>query len=142
ELADRVAVMFQGRVVEEAPARALFADPQHEYTRALLAAVPALPTRSGPSGSGRQQVTTAEAQHDGGAPLVQARDLHVVYPGRLGRPGFHAVAGVSFQIAPGEVLGLVGEAGSGKTTIGRAIAGLTRATGGSVQALGHAIGAC
>src|SRR5699024_12611341 len=44
DLADRVAVMYQGRVVEAAPARALLADPPHEYTRALLAAVPALPT--------------------------------------------------------------------------------------------------
>ena len=130
DLADRVAVMYQGRVVEEAPARELFASPKHEYTRALLAAVPAL-------GSSGARGPAAQAQHDGAAPVVQASGLDVVYPGRLGRPGFHAVKNASLAIAPGEVLGLVGESGSGKTTIGRAIAGLTRATGGSLEVLGH-----
>ena len=133
DLADRVAVMYQGRVVEEATARDLFAAPEHEYTRALLGAVPVL----GAGGPAQPSAAEADQTGDGAAPLVRASGLEVVYPGRLGRPGFHAVKNASFAIAPGEVLGLVGESGSGKTTIGRAIAGLTPATGGSLQVLGH-----
>jgi peptide/nickel transport system ATP-binding protein len=68
---------------------------------------------------------------------VSARGLEIEYPGRLGRGGFRAVNGVDFQIGEREVLGLVGESGSGKTTIGRAIAGLTKVTGGSLTVLGH-----
>jgi len=131
DLADRVAVMYRGKVVEQAPARELFADPQHEYTRALLGAVPRLGAHAAASVPGP---STAAAPGD---PVVRARDLEIVYPGRFRQPGFRAVDRVSLEIAPGEVLGLVGESGSGKTTIGRAIAGLTRATGGSLEVLGH-----
>jgi peptide/nickel transport system ATP-binding protein len=132
DLADRVAVMYQGKLVEEADATSLFENPQHEYTKRLLAAVPYLG-----AGTARTQERAAERQLAGGDPLVVAKDLVIEYPGRLGRGGFRAVDGVSFQIGAREVLGLVGESGSGKTTIGRAIGGLTRITGGSLEVLGQ-----
>jgi peptide/nickel transport system ATP-binding protein len=127
DLADRVAVMLAGEVVETATARDLFASPQHEYTRRLLDAVP--------------RVTIADrplpASADPSAePVVEARGLVIEYPGRLGSPTFRAVHEVDFDIRPGEVLGLVGESGSGKTTIGRAIAGLAPVAGGSLRVLG------
>ncbi|MHB1065310.1 MAG: dipeptide ABC transporter ATP-binding protein [Georgenia sp.] len=170
DLADRVAVMYRGKVVEEADARTLFAAPQHEYTRALLDAVPRLGTlaaepaasattavpvadgagsavgdqpathaaaTAGPEGPGPDATRASAVVEARAAAVVEARALEVVYPGRLGRGGFRAVDRVSLFIDPGEVLGLVGESGSGKTTIGRAIAGLTRATGGSLRVLGH-----
>ncbi|WP_349897901.1 ABC transporter ATP-binding protein [Parafrigoribacterium soli] len=132
DLADRVAVMYHGKVVEEADADSLFTAPQHEYTKALLAAVPYLG-----AGTARTQERAAERALTASEPLVVARDLVIEYPGRLGRGGFRAVNGVNFEIGAREVLGLVGESGSGKTTIGRAIAGLTRVTGGSLTVLGH-----
>jgi len=126
DLADRVAVMLDGEVVETATARDLFAAPQHEYTRKLLDAVPRLQIadRALPAGA-------AEAE-----PVVEAKGLVIEYPGRLGSPTFRAVHAIDFAIRPGEVLGLVGESGSGKTTIGRAIAGLTPVAGGSLRVLG------
>ncbi|GAA1645880.1 dipeptide ABC transporter ATP-binding protein [Georgenia ruanii] len=156
DLADRVAVMYQGELVEVAGVRELFAAPRHEYTRRLLAAVPRLGGGADPAPRDRTAAPAARHRQDddaaghleprpdaagaaGGAgpAVVEARDLEIVYPGRLGQSGFRAVHRVSLAIAPGEVLGLVGESGSGKTTIGRAIAGLTRATGGSLRVLGH-----
>jgi peptide/nickel transport system ATP-binding protein len=133
DLADRVAVMYQGKVVEEADATSLFENPQHEYTKRLLAAVPYL-------GSGTVQTRERAMERALAAsepPLVVATDLRIEFPGRFGRPGFRAVNGVSFEINAREVLGLVGESGSGKTTIGRAIGGLTRITGGSLTVLGQ-----
>lgn len=128
DLADRVAVMYQGEVVEQADVRTLFASPEAEYTKRLLAAVPRL-----------EAATTSDRRalvDESVAPVVRARGLEIEYPGRLGSPAFRAVKGVDLTIRPGEVLGLVGESGSGKTTIGRAIAGLTRVTGGSLEVLG------
>uniref|UniRef100_A0AAU3HPI5 ABC transporter ATP-binding protein n=1 Tax=Streptomyces sp. NBC_01393 TaxID=2903851 RepID=A0AAU3HPI5_9ACTN len=129
DLADRVAVMRKGRVVEEASARTLFAAPGHTYTRELLAAVPDF-------GAGARAPAAARV----GPPAVRAAGLVVDHPGRPGQRGFRAVDGVSFEIGPGQVLGLVGESGSGKTTIGRAVAGLTGVTAGELDVLGEPLG--
>jgi peptide/nickel transport system ATP-binding protein len=130
DLADRVVVMYQGDVVEEAPARNLFAEPRQDYTRALLAAVPHLGRNSASGG-------LSSRAHQEEEILVEANNLSIEYPGRLGTPAFKAVDRVSFTLSRGEVFGLVGESGSGKTTIGRAIAGLNRTTGGSLKVLGY-----
>ncbi|GAA4189718.1 ABC transporter ATP-binding protein [Microbacterium oryzae] len=124
DLADRVAVMYRGELVESAPVGELFSSPRHEYTQSLLAAVPRLEIAD------RAFTGATDAE-----PLVRAQGLEIEYAGRLGRKAFRAVNGVDFEIRPGEVLGLVGESGSGKTTIGRAIAGLAPVTGGSLRVL-------
>ncbi|MGU3500562.1 dipeptide ABC transporter ATP-binding protein [Mycobacterium sp. C31M] len=121
-IADRVVVMRRGEFVEEAPVEELFAQPRHDYTRALLAAVPRLPDTAG---TGPDEPATP--------PLLQFDDVSVVYPARRGNPEFTALDHVSFRLGTGEVLGLVGESGSGKTTIGRVALGLGTPTGGTVR---------
>ncbi|WP_313820752.1 ABC transporter ATP-binding protein [Citricoccus sp.] len=130
DLADRVVVMYHGEIVEQAPVSQLFADPREAYTRALLDAVPHLGRNSASAGD-------TERRHREATPVVTARGLEIEFAGRMGQQPFRAVKGVDFDIHAGEVYGLVGESGSGKTTIGRAIAGLTRATGGSLTVFGH-----
>ncbi|WP_243075914.1 ABC transporter ATP-binding protein [Microbacterium sp. SS28] len=132
DLADRVIVMYRGDIVEQAPVHELFANPQQEYTKQLLAAVPHV----GRGKSSTQNPATPAPTEPPAGSLVVAQKVQIGYPGRFGAAGVIAVKGVDFWIGPGEVLGLVGESGSGKTTIGRAMVGLTEVLGGSLEVLG------
>ena len=133
DLADTVAVMHDGVIVERNTAQELFDNPQDPYTRTLLAAVPRI---GAASASGRMSETD-RAELAGHEVIVEARGLEVTYPGRLGTKPFRAVRGIDFTIRAGEVFGLVGESGSGKTTTGRAIVGLEETTGGSLTVFGY-----
>ncbi|WP_353112548.1 ABC transporter ATP-binding protein [Microbacterium sp.] len=140
DLADRVIVMYQGDIVEEAPVAELFANPREEYTRKLLDAVPHVGQGKSalPQGGAPSPALGDRAVHE--APegsLIVARSAEIGYPGRFGRGAVVAVKGVDFHVGPGEVVGLVGESGSGKTTIGRAVVGLTSVLGGSLTVLGQ-----
>jgi len=135
-LADRLLVMQQGECREAGSPEEIFYAPRERYTRALLAAVPRL-DRAGPP--------PAPSRHPGAAPLLQARGLRVGYPvaaGRFwgGRRFLQAVGEVSFELAPGEVLGVVGESGCGKSTLGRAVLQLVPVSAGSVSFLGRDLG--
>ncbi|MER9299577.1 ABC transporter ATP-binding protein [Mesorhizobium sp. M0621] len=127
EMADRVIIMRHGRMVEEGKTADIFARPQADYTRELLAAVP----RIG-SGVGRQKSKDAETATP--ANVADVQDLHVRFDlhggffGQITRR-VHAVEGVSFSIAPNETLALVGESGCGKSTTAKALAGLVPYSG-------------
>ena len=155
DVADAVAVMRHGRIIERGDVRTIFDSPSHDYTRQLLAAVPRLNSLRGGAGSGADtgadvsgaglakvaavNSDDAASEGDGVAsrvgdsaqPLVHIENLDVVY--RNGCRQVHAVRGVSFDIARGQVLGLVGESGSGKSTIAGTLTGLVPIHSGSVQ---------
>ncbi|CAL8976190.1 Glutathione import ATP-binding protein GsiA [Tessaracoccus sp. O5.2] len=128
DMADNVAVMFKGTIVERGPVEQVLLQPQHPYTKRLLAAVPRLGEGHGQFGVAPNPVEpTAEAALD-------VRDLVVEYH-RAGKKPFRAVDGVSFDVRRGEIVGLVGESGSGKSTIGRALLGLIPSKSGEVRVL-------
>ena len=125
DIADRVAVMQHGEVVEVGPADQVLNTPAHPYTRQLIDAVPRLRSFDRIIG------------HDGEPALLHVKNLTKVFPsrGRLFRKGRSVVAvdQVSFSIRQGETLGLVGESGSGKSTTGRCIARLLDADEGEIR---------
>ncbi|BDA64451.1 dipeptide ABC transporter ATP-binding protein [Actinomyces capricornis] len=149
DIADEVAVMRAGHIVERGPVAQIFSRPQHPYTRQLLAAVPRLDSlrqedpfeaaacarSAAPAGPGAVQGTESAGGGAGSQePVVAIRDLEVVYGGA--RRPVRAVQGVSLSIAPGEVLGMVGESGSGKSTIAGTLTGLVPISSGSVRVCG------
>lgn len=166
ELADRVLVMYNGKVVEEGPVYDIFSNPQHAYTKGLLACRPPLEKRLNflPTVSNFMHVdhinvrenslsiqeiieTLEEKQEDrqerlgklyDQKPILKVEGLKTWFPikkGLLGRTREYvkAVDDVSFEVYPGETLGLVGESGCGKTTLGRSILRLIEPMAGKVS---------
>lgn len=161
EIADMVVVMYAGKIVEAGSLEQIFTQPQHPYTQGLLACRPQperrlryLPTIADfmqtEEGEGQSRTTEAapgveisdtdlerrlrDLQQR--SPLLAVQDLQVFFPvrGVFGQTARYvpAVNGVSFAVYPGETLGLVGESGCGKTTLGRTLIGLVKSTGGQI----------
>jgi peptide/nickel transport system ATP-binding protein len=171
DLADRIAVMRRGLIVETGTADQIFHNPQHPYTQALLAAVPHL----GQGGAGSEAevdvtaalaaathaelesvdheelarrerenaaaLAAAGAARPSGEPVLELTDVAIEYPKQGRVPAFRAVEGANLTIYPGQVVGLVGESGSGKTTIGRAAVGLLPVAAGKMHVVGQDISA-
>lgn len=160
EIADRVAIMYKGEIVEQNTAFNIFNNPQNSYTKALIACRPAqhpknesLPTVSdfmgiegrtdNPEDQGRKVVENKRHEvsndhtQERNDSIVRVENLVVKFAGKLnlfGKPKsyFTAVDDVSFEIFKGETLGLVGESGCGKTTLGRALLCLIEPTSGKI----------
>ena len=156
EIADRVTIMQNGAVVESGSTREVLTAPKAPYARTLIAAVPPIDTRLErlPVPSEETQVTLdaratvrrKSAKSETGSRdevVLSVRDLAVEYGGRglLRKTSvFKAVKGVSFDVRRGEIFGLVGESGCGKTTVANTIAGLVTQSAGSIDFQGTALG--
>ena len=128
QVADRVAVMNKGKLVETASTRQFFSRPQHPYSKQLLDSLP-----DASKNIERDTGVALSAQE----PMLRVSGLTVHFPvqkGLFGRPAgyLRAVDGVSLELAQGRTLAVVGESGSGKTTLGKGILQLLKPAGGAV----------
>jgi peptide/nickel transport system ATP-binding protein len=167
EIADRVIVMYRGKIVEQGSVLEIFENPQHPYTKGLLACRPPLGKRLHKLPVIADFMDTAEdgkliekeasiqqlidsvtispqetkdrmAELETRTPILEVRDLNTWFPSKkniFGKPLEYvkAVNNVSFDVYPGETLGLVGESGCGKTTLGRTIIRLVEPVSGHIQ---------
>jgi peptide/nickel transport system ATP-binding protein len=129
ERADRIVVMYRGRVVEEGPSKRVLGEPQHAYTKELIAAAPSLASR-------REPLVRRASEVDR-PPLVEVVGLRKEFAIRSAKPGqprtFTAVDQVGFAIRPGTTVSIVGESGSGKSTTASLLLGLDEPTGGEIR---------
>jgi glutathione transport system ATP-binding protein len=161
EVADRVVVMYRGEKVEEGATEKIFAAPSQRYTKALLSAVPRLGSlkdedmprkfplvmmdgTAAPNGEAAAEIAATSRAARAGDALLKVRDLTTRFDVKSGFFGrvhrrVHAVEGVSFDLASGETLALVGESGCGKSTTGRSLLRLVDIAGGSMELEGKDI---
>lgn len=149
DIADKIVVMHKGEIVEQGNAKDILLAPQHAYTKALLACRPAGKTKGirlpvvndflkDENNKSHEQTAIDLQQKNGDNTIaLKAENLCVYYPGKrklLGKNNstFKAVDDVSFEVMKGETLGLVGESGCGKTTLGRSILQLIPVTAGRI----------
>ncbi|GAA1875661.1 ABC transporter ATP-binding protein [Myceligenerans crystallogenes] len=143
ERAEHLVVMYKGKVVESGPALQILKDPQHEYTKRLVASAPSLASRRIQSAheagiEAEELIAGQEVKVDKAAPqdVVVAKNLTKVFRIRGSRPGTHtdftAVDGIDFVLPRGKTLALVGESGSGKSTAANMVLGLLEPTSGTV----------
>jgi peptide/nickel transport system ATP-binding protein len=116
--AERAVVLEKGRTVEQGPAARVLAEPSDPYTQRLVGSLPQRTPRQGPAPKGD---------------LLSVKDLKVQYRRRGETSDFHALAGVSLDVAPSEMVAVVGGSGCGKTTLGRAVLGLNPAARGEIR---------
>ncbi|MGV1792987.1 dipeptide ABC transporter ATP-binding protein [Rhizobium sp. A37_96] len=157
EIADRVTIMQNGRVVESGPTREVLTAPKAPYARTLIAAVPPIDVRLDrlpvPSEETKVTLEAREAVRRKSVEIraaatddvvLNVRNICVEYGKRSLLPGrkasvFKAVKDVSFDVRRGEIFGLVGESGCGKTTVANTIAGLVTQTSGSIDFQGTSL---
>jgi len=143
QMADRVVVMFRGNKVEEGPVDQIFENPKHDYTKALLAAVPKLGEMRGKSAPEPMKLLGVEGQNIAPIPgtderLLTVKGLTTRFPVKGGFfrrtiANVHAVEDVSFTLNKGQTLSLVGESGCGKSTAGRSILRLVEPNAGEID---------
>ena len=147
QVADHVAVMKHGKIVEQSSNEVFFSNPKHDYSWELFSALPAMEKRGKPLLASTKFEKTLD-QSDSENDTLRVSDLKVHFPIKKGlfkrTVGYvKAVDGVSIEIPPGKTVALVGESGSGKTTVGKGILRLVQPTSGEVTYLGlpiHEIG--
>ena len=128
---DRVAVLHDGRIVEDRPVRAFFAEPHHDYSRAVLA----LQRKGAEHRIGSVSVGATQSSK----PLIDIVGLSKSFPIRGSNKLIQAVQNVDLTIGQGETVGLVGESGSGKTTVGRCLLRLEEPSTGEIRFRGQPI---
>ena len=136
----RIAVMYDGQIVEEGPSAEVMGSPKHEHTRALAAAFPTVGdpvSRFAPATSTPLPPEPA-GRVPGGEPLLAAENLRVSFRDRTGKR-IDAVAGVDLAVSRDEIVALVGQSGSGKTTLARTLLGLQKPDSGVVRYAGNPV---
>ena len=151
-ISDRIAVIYKGEIVETNTSENIFFHPQHIYTKSLIASRPPLDfkpkrlltisdfmnnTSKLEDTAVRREENTTKLDYSNLSPILEVKDLHINYVmkrnffGKITKQ-FHAINKVSFSLYKGETLGIVGESGCGKTTVGRAITRLIDISSGQI----------